>query len=133
MPELQERESILRIHLKRRGLDIAQILPDQASLDEVLESMGGFVGAEIENVVVMARLDAWDRAPGAIPNKDDLLGAAIATVPLSKLDANTISEMRTFCKDRARPVCPSPGDETTLHKGAGQRGLQKRRARVSDE
>lgn len=126
MPEVGEREQILRIHMRLRGLDMDQLLT-QKDLDEVLEITDKFVGAEIEEVVKEARLAAF--ADGARdPNKQDLINAANTIVPLSKLDPEGIAAIQTFCDGRARPVQPKLQEESQKPI-IGQRSMQTKRAK----
>jgi hypothetical protein len=126
LPELKEREAILRIHLQRRGLAPDTVLPTQTDWDEALDVLKNFVGAEIESAVVQARLVAWDREEGRHPTKDDLIAAASKLVPLMQLDGENIEAIRAFCKEKARPVC-KPQQSTPAQPIVGQRAINARR------
>lgn len=128
IPDEDTREHILRIHMQKRGLDPAVVLPTQDDWDEVLSRTQHFVGAEIEDVVKAARRLAWAEEPGKLPNVTHFMLAAKATVPLYKLDEESIAEIRSFCKDRARPVCTAALAEEP-QPVVGRRSVQARRSK----
>lgn len=117
LPDTDEREDILRIHLAKRGV------PPEIygkSLKTVCGAMEGFSGAEIEEVARSARTTAYDArmhawetagASGPKPTKEqirptleELAGSASILTPLSRLAATDVEEIRSFCQSRARPV-----------------------------
>ena len=62
----------------------------------------GFSGSEIEQVVISALYDAFDR--GAALSQEDLLENIRNTVPLSATRAEDISALRHWAENRARPA-----------------------------
>lgn len=126
IPEITEREQILRIHLRLRGLDLASVLPNQKDLNDVLESMQGFVGAEIEHVVKEARLEAY--AVGkTVPSAAEFIKCAGEVIPLTKLDGDNIKAIQDFCQERARPVQSRLQDQAAKPI-VGKRSVQSRKA-----
>ncbi|MGI5818991.1 MAG: AAA family ATPase [Armatimonadota bacterium] len=97
LPTAVEREEIFRIHVAKRDRDPAGF--DLAELARVAE---GFSGSEIEQVVISALYDAFDR--GAEVSQDDLVENIRNTVPLSATRAEDITALRDWAENRARPA-----------------------------
>jgi SpoVK/Ycf46/Vps4 family AAA+-type ATPase len=97
LPGREERREIARIHLSKRGRD-----PARFDLGAVADRTGGFSGAEIEEAVVSGLYDAF--TAGRELETRDVLGAAAATVPLSRTMDREIAELREWSKGRARPA-----------------------------
>ncbi len=100
LPSLPERREIVGIHLKRRGRD-----PAQFNLDLLAEKADGMTGAEIEQAVVSALFDEYDRngSKGVLTDAG-LVKSMTETVPLSKTMKEKIATLRTWCRTRARPA-----------------------------
>ena len=100
LPTLPERREIFHIHLKRRGRD-----PDSFNLDLLAEKGEGMTGAEIEQAVVSALFDEYDkhRSQGVLTT-EGVLHSLAETVPLSKTMKEKIATLRNWCKTRARPA-----------------------------
>ena len=97
LPSADEREEIFRIHLARRERDPARYdLPGLATEAE------GFSGSEIEQVVISALYDAFDR--GGELAQEDLLANIHRTVPRSKTGAEALEALREWARLRARPA-----------------------------
>jgi ATP-dependent 26S proteasome regulatory subunit len=95
LPDATERREIFRIHLSRRGR-----APGDFDLDRLVETSGGFSGAEIEQGIISALYDAFHA--GRDLNTDDVLGALRQSVPLSRTMEEQITELRTWASGRAR-------------------------------
>jgi len=95
LPSKEERAEIFGIHLRKRKRD-----PAQFDLDALAEATPGFSGAEIEQLVVEALYDAFDK--GRDLTTDDLLNAVSATVPLSMTMREKIAYLRDWAETRAR-------------------------------
>jgi len=104
LPDEDERREILQIHLRQRGLDPQQILPTAADWEPLLKVTTQFVGAELEYVVAEARLAAFAARDSGEPTPQELLDAASTVVTTAQLDPVGLTEIRDFCKERARPV-----------------------------
>jgi ATP-dependent 26S proteasome regulatory subunit len=100
LPTLPERKEIFDIHLRRRDRD-----PAQFDLDVLAEKSEGMTGAEIEQAVVSALFDEYDRAGSSgILRTDGVLHSLSETVPLSRTMKEKVAALRTWCRTRARPA-----------------------------
>ncbi|MDX9799201.1 MAG: AAA family ATPase [Bacteroidales bacterium] len=116
LPTEDERVDILAIHLKKRGLN-----PDKYDLSLVAANTIDFSGAELEEVVITARHDAYDAvierlcvseghdidsidADLVAPTTDELLVAAKSIKPLAVLDKESINDIKQFCAERTYSV-----------------------------
>lgn len=97
LPDLQTREQILHIHLKKRDIDINQL--DTPALARASE---GFSGSEIEQAVVSVCYASY----ASRQNKDTetFLEEIRRTRPLSVVMAEQITQLRTWAQDRTVPV-----------------------------
>lgn len=111
LPTVGEREAVLQAALAERGRDANGI--DLRSIAEVTD---GFVGAEIAALVpeAMRRAFADDARPVTTA---DLAHVAKQIVPLSKTQAERITDLRNWAKGRARPAS-SP--ESLTNNGASR-------------
>jgi len=97
LPQADEREQILRIHLALRRQD-----PGALDMPALVEATDGFSGAEIEQAVVASLLGALhDKAP---LTTDLLLAEIRATVPLSVTRAEDVNALRANALGRFVPV-----------------------------
>lgn len=96
LPDLADREEILRIHLNKRKRD-----PKKFKIKQIAEATEGFSGAELEAVVVGSLYHAFDK--GRDVTTKDLLDEAKAQVPLSRMMAEDIALLRSWAEKRARP------------------------------
>jgi len=97
LPNAQERKSILSIHLKRNGADLSHI-----SLDMLVKVTEGFNGAEIEQAVNGAMIDAFNA--GRALNEHDMVIAAGNIVPLATTMREEIGRMERWAYHRAIPA-----------------------------
>lgn len=95
LPDAAERKAILEIHLKKRKRLVADF--DLSALAAACE---GFSGAEIEQGIIDALYDAFDRSRPLAT--DDVLAAFQATVPLSRTMPEAIEGLRAWARDKAR-------------------------------
>ena len=95
LPELHERQDILKIHLRRRGRSF-----DDEVVGKIAQSTEYFSGAELEQVVVSAMYTAFsdDREMDA----DDLTYAVQETIPLYRTYEEQIKGLREWADGRAR-------------------------------
>jgi len=117
LPDCDERLEILKIHLNKRGIDPAVY---GKTLVTVASKTNEYTGAELEEIVISARNDAFDdrmttweaggkqgKAPNAEavrPTVDELLVAASEITPVAKLNAEDVAAIRKFCQDSTYPV-----------------------------
>jgi AAA+ superfamily predicted ATPase len=95
LPGLGERQTIIRIHLVKRGQD-----PELFDIAGMAEKCTGFSGAEIEQAIIDGLYDAFD-ANRAL-NTDDILQNLEITVPLSITMAENVQALRTWALNRTR-------------------------------
>jgi SpoVK/Ycf46/Vps4 family AAA+-type ATPase len=93
LPDASLRASIFRIHLAKRGLDVAGF--DIAALAGAAD---GFSGAEIEQAVVGALYTA--HALGQNPTQSHLAAELRRTRPLSVVMAERVEALRLWARDR---------------------------------
>lgn len=103
LPDKEERKEIFAIHLRKRNRD-----PKKFKLDVLAEKSEGFSGAEIEQIVAAALLNAFDDDREV--KQADLIKECEAMVPLSVMMAEEIDELRTWAKLRTRPAAKRHGD-----------------------
>jgi len=112
LPRPKERGEIFSIHLRRVGRD-----PANFDLEALAFAADGFSGAEIEQAIISAMHDSFF-ASREVDTKD-MLQAIKETVPLATTMRERIDDLRTWSRDRARPVsslqridsigCPNDG------------------------
>jgi SpoVK/Ycf46/Vps4 family AAA+-type ATPase len=95
LPGEEERKEIFFIHIKKRGRD-----PRQFDLNLLAKESEGFSGAEIEQVVIAALYDAYEK--GAELSTEFLRQAIKETFPLSATMREEIEARRHWAKGRAR-------------------------------
>ena len=95
LPNFEERKHILGIHLKKRGWKT-----DQFNLDDLARRADGFSGAELEQIVVTALIDAFGN--GRVLSQEELERAWRTTVPLSVTMEDKIFALRNWAQDRCR-------------------------------
>lgn len=95
LPNYHERLAILSIHLGRRGWK-----PEQYDLISIANRSEGFSGAELEQVVVSAMIEAYGQ--GRILSDADLERARDQTVPLSVTMEEKVFELREWATTRCR-------------------------------
>ena len=95
LPNFEERSHILGIHLKKRGWKT-----DQFDVAEIARRSEGFSGAELEQIVVTALIDAFGN--GRVLSQEELERAWRTTVPLSVTMEDKIFALRNWAQDRCR-------------------------------
>ncbi len=107
LPGPDERREIFRIHLRLQGAD-----PDAMDVDRLLHSTEGWTGAEIEQAVISARIDAHQQ--GRPMTLDDVRRYTVRMIPLSTTMSEQIAAIRNWAYNRAlrasraaaRPLMP---------------------------
>jgi SpoVK/Ycf46/Vps4 family AAA+-type ATPase len=97
LPKAQERKSIFSIHLKKNGAGLSQI-----NLDMLVKVTEGFNGAEIEQAVNGAMIEAFNS--GRPMNEQDLVISAGNIVPLSTTMREEMGRMERWAYNRAIPA-----------------------------
>ena len=94
LPGDNERRDIFRVHLRLNGAD-----PDSLDVDRLLHSTKGWSGAEIEQAVAAARVDA--RQENRSMNFEDVRRHTMRMVPLSTTMSEQIRAIRSWAYQRA--------------------------------
>ena len=121
LPNYHERIDIFHIHLRKRGWD-----PADYNVERLAEKTEGYSGAEIEQVVVSAMVEAFSR--GGELNDDDLDRARDDTVPLSVTMEEKIFELREWARPRCRPATPDSRVLQMLEQENRERGVSEQEA-----
>jgi len=95
LPSREERADIFRIHIAKRGREVANF-----DIESLAAASENFSGAEIEEAVNSGLYDAFDAKIEL--NGGHLLNALAQTVPLAKTMAEKITELRRWADGRAR-------------------------------
>jgi ATP-dependent 26S proteasome regulatory subunit len=95
LPNKEERKEIFRIHLNKRNRD-----PQSFNLDELSRLCRGYSGSEIEEVVISALYDAFDK--GTDIDQTILNEAALSMIPLSQTMSDEIKSIRSWADLKAR-------------------------------
>jgi SpoVK/Ycf46/Vps4 family AAA+-type ATPase len=90
LPTSEEREQILIVHLRRKGLTMVQ---QRFNLAKVVQATASFVGSELEAIVNDALFPAFMDGQREIET-EDLLRAASELVPLAKSRREHIERLR---------------------------------------
>ena len=99
LPRQRQRQDILEIQLRKRERDPVSYNID---LMECGKRMKDFSGAEIEEVVIAALYEAYDR--GEDLSSSDVMSAIEKTIPLAQTMKESINNMRDWAKTRATPA-----------------------------
>ncbi|HXE72557.1 MAG TPA: AAA family ATPase, partial [Candidatus Nitrosotenuis sp.] len=101
LPSAPERREIFAIHIAARGRQ-----PAAFDLDLLAGLSEGFSGSEIEQAVVAALYEAFDRGRDLIT--DDLVRVLESAVPLSRTMEGPIAALRRWAAGRARAASAHP-------------------------
>ncbi len=109
LPNPDEREEILRIHLEKRnkGQLIGNSSPKMIDLATFVKKTESFSGAEIEAAIVEAMYAAFARRKDDVKadlNSVDLEDAIASTRPLSQTMAEKLKVIQEWCENRTRPA-----------------------------
>lgn len=102
LPTQKEREKIFSVHLKKIMKNTTvhhEIEISESVCNELANASVGYVGAEIEQIVIAAMYEAFYADRGL--RKDDVLKAIRETVPLSSTQREQILSLREWAKERA--------------------------------
>jgi len=102
MPTKKERTEIFRLHINKRLKDpkvIGDFVLNEAILDHLAEMTEGFVGAEIEQVVISALFEAFSEERSI--KLEDFEKSIRTTVPLSVTQSEQIQRIREWANVRA--------------------------------
>lgn len=102
LPTVKEREKIFSVHLKKRMKNSNinhELEVSDTVCNELANASVGYVGAEIEQIVIAAMYEAFYADRGL--RKEDVLKAIKETVPLSSTQREEILSLREWAKERA--------------------------------
>ncbi|HWL08173.1 MAG TPA: AAA family ATPase [Planctomicrobium sp.] len=95
LPNYHERLDIFRVHLSKRGWK-----PEKFDVEALSDQTDGFSGAEIEQVVNSAIIEA--HAGDRLPTQQDIEAAREQTIPLSVTMEDEIFQLREWARTRCR-------------------------------
>lgn len=95
LPNFHERKEILKIHLLKRQIDVESI-----DLAELAEQTEQYSGAELEQVVSAASIEAYTRQTSV--TMQDLVSTREATIPLAVTMEDAIFNLREWARGRCR-------------------------------
>ena len=99
LPNFEERKEILGVHLSKRGWDA-----EKFDLERLSESMDGYSGAEIEQIISSALLESY--AQKNVLSEDDIVKQQELTIPLSRTKEDELFALREWARERCRPATP---------------------------
>jgi SpoVK/Ycf46/Vps4 family AAA+-type ATPase len=109
LPTEEERREIITVHLRKRGRK-----PEMFDVYQLALACDGFVGAELEQVVVDAMYAAF--AEERDITTDDIARAADRTVPLSRSQREVIEDLRAWLREgRAQSASFAEADRAAEH------------------
>lgn len=115
LPNREERKTILNIHIQKNMCPAMKNLPlDDASFDQLINITDGFVGAELEAIVLAALFDAYAENRDVVIN--DFFNGVRNTVPLSVTQREQIRHLREWASTRA--IAATTPEETEIKQGA---------------
>ena len=95
LPNYHERRHILSIHLGKRGWK-----SDKYDLNSIANKSEGYSGAELEQIVVAAMIDAYEQ--GRVLAQEDLEKSREQLVPLSVTMEEKVFQLREWANTRCR-------------------------------
>ena len=102
LPTFSERKKIFSLHIAKRikNTDLRhEVDAGDAVCAELAELSAGYVGAEIEQIVISAMYEAFYENRGL--RKEDIIKSIRETVPLASTQREQILALREWAKDRA--------------------------------
>ncbi|WP_154663559.1 AAA family ATPase [Neobacillus dielmonensis] len=115
LPTLNERMEIFKVHIKKRLNNphvIGQFELNDRVLEELAQLTEGYVGAEVEQIVISALFEAFSEDRSIELN--DFIKAIQNTVPLSVTQAEQIHSIREWANIRA--VAATPKEDRSEYK-----------------
>lgn len=97
LPDVESRELLLKIHLKKRGLK-----PEDFDSKKIVDVTVGFSGAEIEQAIIAALYRASTEKE--VISTKHIIEQIKSTKPLSVLKKEEISALRAWAKERTIPA-----------------------------
>lgn len=117
LPTRKEREKIFELHIKKRLNNSKDIIHDIKVTPELCAKLAGmtkgYVGAEIEQIVIAAMYEAFYAKRGL--TAEDIIKSIKATVPLSATQKEQILSLRRWAAERA-VLATAPEDREQTQK-----------------
>lgn len=107
LPDEEERQELFRIHLKNNGAD-----PESFRMKSLMLETHGWNGAEIEQVVIAARIRAHKENRKF--DTSDITDLARMMVPLSRTMKEQIKILKDWAWDRAAPASKGRGTDYSI-------------------
>lgn len=99
LPTENERQEIFKIHLTKRGRN-----PNDFSVSTLAQKTNGYTGADIEQIVKLGLKLAFFEEEEL--RTQHLERSIPEIIPLSKTEANRITETQQWCEQHAKPANP---------------------------
>jgi SpoVK/Ycf46/Vps4 family AAA+-type ATPase len=97
LPNIKERETLISIHLKKRGFE-----PSDFNVQYIAQKTESFSGAEIEQAIISALYNVVSENKKLDDKK--ILQEVIMTKPLAIMKAEDIDVLRLWAKEKTLPV-----------------------------
>lgn len=132
LPTLIEREIIFKLHLDKmlKGSISEDFEITDKLIKKLVDMTEGFVGAEIEQVIISAVFDAYSE--DRILQEDDLYRAVKNTVPLSVTQQEQIESIREWANVRAVAATSHEDNEINTNKKGDTKVVKLRGGRNVD-
>jgi SpoVK/Ycf46/Vps4 family AAA+-type ATPase len=109
LPTEEERREIITVHLRKRGR-----APETFDVHQLAKDCDGFVGAELEQVIIDAMYEAF--AEDRDITTADIARAAARTVPLSRSQREVIEDLRGWLREgRAQSASFAEAAQAAAH------------------
>ncbi len=108
LPHDAEREQIIKIHLRKRGVDPDKLQMNSKDWAQLVGATENFVGSELEELVREARYRAFEGRQSGTPTFEELIVAKGNIIPVATLDKEGVKEIQDFCRNRCLPVSSEP-------------------------
>lgn len=134
LPSQEEREDILKIHLRKRGYEISAPQGDlfktdnheftESQIKTLASGMKDFTGAEIEQVVAEAGRRAYaayrkSQREDHYIRQEDIAEQSQKIVPLSKRNPELLTDLRNWARHSAK--CASSDEHDIIHGAANHK------------
>lgn len=126
LPTQKEREKIFSLHINKRIKKSEvehQVSADSEVCKELADLSVGYVGAEIEQIVISAMYEAFYADRGL--KKEDIIKSIKETVPLSSTQREQILELRAWAQNRAVLATAEEDREKTSPDQSDDGGFEK--------
>jgi len=95
LPHPGEREKIVDIHIRKRGRPV-----EEFDIPQIVAATQGFSGSEIEQAIISAMFDAFEKQRDI--DTEAIVNSCAEIIPLSYQMKERIDHMRDWAKSRAR-------------------------------